>query len=78
MNLGGFSMREMEPIWLTLNHKKIQIQPGTTVSELLRLKGFSQSVAVFVNKKHLLMKSYSVFELNEADIVTVFRPLGGG
>lgn len=65
-------------IEITLNHKPLEIEAGTTVSELLVQRGFPKSVAVFVNKQPLLMKSYPTHVLEEADQVTVFRPLGGG
>ena len=65
-------------IKITLNHKPLEVEVGTTVSALLVQSGFPKSVAVFVNKQPLLMKSYSIHVLEEADQVTVFRPLGGG
>jgi len=69
---------ETGKINITLNQKPIEIGAGMTVSELLIHSGFPRSVAVFVNRTPLLMKSYPTYVLKEADIVTVFRPLGGG
>lgn len=74
----GIDMMSAEPIVITLNNKLLEIEAGTTISGLLALRGFPKSVAVFVNKKALLMKEYPVHMLNEADIVVVFRPLSGG
>ena len=71
-------MEETKRIHITLNQKPIEIEEGITVSELLVQSGFQKSVAVFVNKKPLLMKSYPEYVLEEYDDVTVFRPLGGG
>lgn len=71
-------MADPSKIKIILNHKPLEVEAGTTVSALLVLKGFPKSVAVFVNKQPLLMKSYPTHVLKEADQVTVFRPLGGG
>ncbi|MDK9709901.1 sulfur carrier protein ThiS [Acidaminobacter sp.] len=71
-------MGETKRVSITLNHKPCEIDAGMTVSELLSFKGFPKSVAVFVNKTPLLMKTYPTYELKEADTVIVFRPLGGG
>lgn len=71
-------MGETKRIRIMLNHNPCEIDAGMTISELLRSKGFPKSVAVFVNKKPLLMKTYPTYELKEADTVIVFRPLGGG
>ncbi|SCZ79564.1 sulfur carrier protein ThiS [Acidaminobacter hydrogenoformans] len=71
-------MADHTKIKITLNHKPLEVEAGITVSELLVQSGFPKSVAVFVNKQPLLMKSYAVHVLGEADQVTVFRPLGGG
>ena len=71
-------MGETKRINIMLNQKPLEIETGMTVSELLIRSGFPKSVAVFVNKTPLLMKTYPTYELKEADVVIVFRPLGGG
>lgn len=71
-------MKHETRIFITLNHKPMEIESGMTISEFLVLAGYPKSVAVFVNKTPLMMKAYGSYIIKEADAVVVFRPLGGG
>ncbi|MDP3387616.1 MAG: sulfur carrier protein ThiS [Eubacteriales bacterium] len=67
-----------EMIRISINNKIVEIKYNSSISDLLKLAGYPQNVAVFVNNKQLMMKDYLTYSIKDTDHITVFRPLGGG
>lgn len=63
---------------ILMNNKIVNVQHDYTVKILLEHNGYSKNVAVFVNRRQLLMSEYDNYKLNQNDDVKVIRPLGGG
>lgn len=71
-------VEKSERIRITVNKKPIEVNHCLSILDLLKHCGYPRSVAVFVNKKQLLMKDYETTMVKEGDDITFFRPLGGG
>ena len=65
-------------MYVMLNQKRILMDEGSRVIDLLVSVGLSKRVAVWVNDQRLLQKEYETRQLQEGDQVKVLRPLGGG
>lgn len=63
---------------IQVNNKLISIPSDYTLGMLLKHMDFSMSIAVFINSKQLLIREYDDYILNEKDVVSIIRPLGGG
>ena len=62
-----------------VNGKSMDVEPGTTVEELLALLGVPrQYLAVAVNREVTPKSEYTAVQLAEGDRVEIVRPMGGG
>ena len=60
------------------NNKTMEIEVKTTLSDLLRILGYRNTVAVFINGKQLLTSQIEGYVINEKDNIKIIRILGGG
>lgn len=63
---------------ILLNNKEINVPDNFKVKDLIKLLNYLESVAVFINGKQILISEYFNFEIKAGDIITIFKPLGGG
>ncbi len=63
---------------VVVNNKNITIPVGYNVLELLQFLGYSKNVAVFVDKKQLLLSEYKNTQIKEKNNISIIRPLSGG
>lgn len=63
---------------IIVNNKNTTIPVGYNVIELLELLDYSKNVAVFIDKKQLLLSEYENTQIKENNIIRIIRPLTGG
>lgn len=61
-----------------VNKKEVEIPNNYSVEELIKLQNYVGSVAVFINGRQLLLLEYNNYAIKEDDVITIFKPLGGG
>lgn len=61
-----------------VNNKLITIPHDYFLVNLLEHLNYTKSVAVFINKKQILMAQYKELKLNQNDNIRIIKPLGGG
>lgn len=65
-------------IRIDVNGKKISLETGCTVEQLLEQKGYAPRSSVWINNRQVLLKEYSERVLEDQDQVKLLRILGGG
>ncbi len=69
----------MTPIHITLNGAPLQLEPDTTLAELIATTGHEpQGLSTAVNGDFVARESRSHHVLREADAVFTFQPITGG
>lgn len=63
---------------IQFNCRELELESNKQLLELLKEKGYKKNVAVFLNKKKMLMMEVDKYIINENDIISVFKPLSGG
>ena len=61
-----------------VNKKTITIPEGYKVINLLKQLDYGKNVAVFIDKKQLLLSEYENTIIKENNNIRILRPLGGG
>lgn len=67
----------MNTINVTINKKDVQLEAGTTASQLLKLRKMRKA-AVWINGRQLLLTEYETYEIKEGDTVRLLRIMAGG
>ena len=62
---------------VTINNKAIELEAGTTVTELLQLRKMRRA-AVWINGTQLLSAEYQTRKLQEGDNIRLLRIVAGG
>ncbi len=65
-------------IRIIVNNKEKVVPEGTTVAEMLELKGYTGRVAVWINGTQLLGSDYPSRILEKEDVIKVLRLAAGG
>lgn len=61
-----------------VNKKTITIPEDYKVIDLLKQLDYGKNVAVFIDKKQLLLSEYENTSIKENNNIRILRPLGGG
>ena len=61
-----------------VNKKTMTIAKDSKLIELLKDLGYGRNVAVFIDKKQLLLSEYEGTQIVENNNIRIIRPLGGG
>ena len=61
-----------------VNKKTITIPEDYKVIDLLKQLDYGKNVAVFIDKKQLLLSEYENTRIEEKNNIRIIRPLGGG
>ena len=61
-----------------VNKKTMTIAKDSKLIELLKDLGYGRNVAVFIDKKQLLLSEYEDRQIVENNNIRIIRPLGGG
>lgn len=62
---------------VTINKKETQLEDGTTVRELLKLRNMRRA-AVWINGQQLLLAEYETHIIREGDSIRLLRIMAGG
>lgn len=62
---------------VTINNKSTELEPGTTVSRLLKMRKMRRA-AVWINGKQLLLAEYEDRQIMEGDEIRLLRIMAGG
>lgn len=62
---------------VTINNKAQQLEEGTTVSDLLKLRNMRRA-AVWINGTQLLAAEYETCAIKEGDEIRLLRIMAGG
>jgi len=65
-------------IRVTVNKEETVLPEGTTVAQLLEMRGVKSRSSVWVNGKQLLLAEYADSTLKEGDTVRILRVVAGG
>lgn len=63
---------------MTVNKEETVLPEGTTVAQLLEMRGVKSRSSVWVNGKQLLLAEYADSTLKEGDTVRILRVVAGG
>lgn len=63
---------------IIVNKKTLSIPEDYKVIDLLKYLNYGKNVAVFVDKKQLLLSEYENTRIEEKNNIRIIRPLGGG
>ena len=61
-----------------VNKKTMTIAKDSKLIDLLKDLGYGRNVAVFIDKKQLLLSEYEDRQIVENNNIRIIRPLGGG
>ena len=61
-----------------VNKKTMTIAKDSKLIDLLKDLGYGRNVAVFIDKKQLLLSEYEDRHIVENNNIRIIRPLGGG
>ncbi|MDY0236454.1 MAG: MoaD/ThiS family protein [Gudongella sp.] len=61
-----------------VNKKIVTIPEDYKIIELLKYLNYNKNVAVFIDKKQLLLSEYENTRIRENNNIRIIRPLGGG
>lgn len=62
---------------VTINNKSTELEPGTTVSRLLKMRKMRRA-AVWINGQQLLLAEYEDRQIMEGDEIRLLRIMAGG
>jgi sulfur carrier protein len=66
-------------VFITVNGKEMDVEPGLTVDGLLGLLNIKREyTAVAVNREITPKSEYASLKLGDGDKVEIVRPMGGG
>lgn len=65
-------------IKLTVNNQETILPEGTTVAELLILRGAKNRSSVWINETQLLLAEYEARVLQNGDTIKILRIVAGG
>jgi thiamine biosynthesis protein ThiS len=63
---------------VTVNKEETVLPEGTTMVQLLKLRGIKSRSSVWVNGNQLLLAEYPTWILQEGDVVKILRVVAGG
>lgn len=63
---------------VTVNKEETVLPEGTTMAQLLKLRGIKSRSSVWVNGNQLLLAEYPTWILQEGDVVKILRVVAGG
>lgn len=63
---------------IRVNQKEMDIPDDFVVKDLLKHLNYTNSVAIWINGKQLLMAEYNDFKIKDKDDIRIIKPLGGG
>ncbi|MCI8647396.1 MAG: sulfur carrier protein ThiS [Firmicutes bacterium] len=67
----------MNTINVTINNKDMELEAGTTASQLIKQRGMRKA-AVWINGRQLLLTEYETCEIKEGDTIRLLRIMAGG
>jgi len=65
-------------IYVTVNREAVALPEGTTVEQLLEMKGVRSRSSVWLNGTQLLLAEYTGSILKNGDTVKILRVVAGG
>lgn len=65
-------------IYVTVNREAVSLPEGTSVAELLEMRGVRSRSSVWLNGTQLLLAEYTVSILKNGDTVKILRVVAGG
>jgi sulfur carrier protein len=79
MEAAAPSMGERPFVFITVNGKDMDVEPGISVDALLSLLNIKREyTAVAVNREITPKSEYGSVKLSEGDKLEIVRPMGGG
>jgi sulfur carrier protein len=79
MEAAAPSMGERPFVFITVNGKEMDVEPGISVDALLSLLDIKREyTAVAVNREITPKGEYGSMKLSEGDKLEIVRPMGGG
>lgn len=63
---------------IKVNQKELEVPDDFVIKDLLKHLKYTNSVAIWINGKQLLLAQYNDFKINDKDNIKIIKPLGGG